>query len=71
MDWANDLSIGFIIPYQGIKSFARCKENRFWMRFVGVLKDEIDLLLLNLLNFEGTIDEVKSHEKQLSIKELS
>jgi len=41
------------------------------MRFVGVLKDEIDLLLLNLLNFEGTIDEVKSHEKQLSIKELS
>jgi len=30
------------------------------MRFDGVLKDEMDLLLLNLLNFEGAIDEVKS-----------
>jgi len=33
------------------------------MRFVGVLKDEMDLLLLNLLNFKSAIDEVKSHGK--------
>jgi len=60
LDWANNLNNSFIIQWNGLKSFARCKENRFWMRFDGVLKDEMDLLLLNLLNFEGAIDEVKS-----------